>query len=347
MRQRIVGALIVLLINNGCKEKVNFELPGFSTVEERELVAMEISGSLNRAFDLLAVSDLLIVSDPDTAYHFKTFDIATGRMIGQFAKIGDGPCEFRFPSSLQRLMNEGGKVGVNNRNSFKYAEITLSNNADSLSWVCEEFEGKFDFNYQRFVRFAEDKFVGMGLFDNRYAISSPPNNEITDSFGSYPFEDQSQKIDYQILAMAYQGDLLVHPSLPWVLATTFDGYNFDILKFEGSGKLADLIQKHFWPAIFEGENGSIIQAIMKPENRIGCLSAGVSEKYIYVLFSGKTLDNGGNESKTVLVFDWDGNPIKAIELDKPLRLITVSEDDKYLFGYYDDGRANIYRADLR
>jgi hypothetical protein len=331
----------------GCKEKVDFEKTEFSIVEKKNLEIMDLGRSVNRAFDLLAVSDFLIVSDPDNAYHFKTFDMATGRMIGQFGKIGDGPCEFRFPSSLQRLINEDGKVGINNRHSFRYGEIKLSNDADSLTWACEELEGKFDFNYQRFVRFAEDKFVGTGLFDKRYSVSSLPNHEITDSFGSYPFVDQSQKIDYQILAMAYQGDLILHPSLPWVLSTTFDGYNFDILKFEGSGKLADLIQKHFWPALFEGENGSIIQATMKPENRIGCLSAGVSEKHIYLLFSGKTVDEGGNESKTVLVFDWDGNPIKAIELDKPLRLITVSQDDKFLFGYYDDGKANIYRAVLR
>jgi hypothetical protein len=52
-------------------------------------------------------------------------------------------------------------------------------------------------------------------------------------------------------------------------------------------------------------------------------------------------------SKTVLVYDWEGNPIKVLELDQELNLISVSQNDDYLVGYVDDGQANLYKYKLK
>jgi hypothetical protein len=44
-------------------------------------------------------------------------------------------------------------------------------------------------------------------------------------------------------------------------------------------------------------------------------------------------------SKTVLVYDWEGKPVKVLELDQELELIAISQDDKTLIGYVDEGQA--------
>jgi hypothetical protein len=86
---------------------------------------------------------------------------------------------------------------------------------------------------------------------------------------------------------------------------------------------------------------------MESDNKYGCLSTSVSDEFIYILFSGKTMKENAMYSKTVLVYDWEGNPIKVLELDQELNLISVSQNDDYLVGYADDGQANLYKYRLK
>ncbi len=49
----------------------------------------------------------------------------------------------------------------------------------------------------------------------------------------------------------------------------------------------------------------------------------------------------------VLVYDWEGNPVNMLELDQEINMLAVNEDDNYLIGYLDDGKANLFRFDLK
>jgi hypothetical protein len=86
---------------------------------------------------------------------------------------------------------------------------------------------------------------------------------------------------------------------------------------------------------------------MESDNKYGCLSTSVSDNFIYILFSGKTMKENALYSNTVLVYDWEGNPIKVLELDQQLNLISVSQNDEYLVGSVDDGQANLYKYKLK
>lgn len=347
MKSRLFFLLIPILFG-GCSGERTFQFNELKKTETREVELLPIGDEITRAFDLFILDGSLIISDPDQDFHFKVFDLESHELIGKFGKIGDGPCEIKFPSSIQRLAGEKNRVGVNNRKSFSYLEFQLDKVMGSVQDTCFPLDGKFDFNYQKFVRISEDKIVGTGLFKNRFAISNTRDNEILRLMGSYPFRSEMQEFGHETLAMAYQGDLLVHPSKPWVVSTAMSSFNFDILKFNEIGDLnqVQIIEKHFWPPLFEGGSGNLIQARMKLDNKSGCLSTTVSKKFIYILFSGKTAKEKGNESEKILVYDWDGNLQKTIVVNSVLNLIAVSENDEFLIGYLDNGKSNIFKIDL-
>ena len=70
------------------------------------------------------------------------------------------------------------------------------------------------------------------------------------------------------------------------------------------------------------------------KTRYAFINAAVTDNYIYVLYSGK-LSNTKNSyfGSYIFVYDWDGNPIKKIILDREALSLTVSKNDKDIYIY--------------
>lgn len=64
-------------------------------------------------------------------------------------------------------------------------------------------------------------------------------------------------------------------------------------------------------------------------NEIFCPDA--TSKYVYALYSDKKMYENNRKSDTVLVFDWDGNPIKKYSLDTDAYYIAVDSTQQSLF----------------
>ncbi|SIT14379.1 BF3164 family lipoprotein [Belliella pelovolcani] len=343
--------LIAILLS--CKENTKedisiFELSEFETVEKLKAEYMSIASThINRAYDLLILNDNLIVSDPNSEKHFKIIGLSNEAFLGSFGRIGNGPCEIQFPASIQILNESSSVIGVNNRKNFGYREIFLDENQfNSMKDSCLKDYGKFDYNYQKIIKLDEKNLVGTGLFEQRFALSSIDNGSIISEFGKYPFEEELSQYDHNVLAMAYQGEIIKHPKKPLFISTSINSFNFDIIALNTDNSLSVIAQKHYWSPLFNGVSGNAIQATMTSDNKKGCLSTTVTEKYIYILYSGKSRKEGGVDSNTILVYDWEGKPVKLIKSDKNLNLIAADAKGKYLIGYHDDGQPNLFKITL-
>jgi hypothetical protein len=82
---------------------------------------------------------------------------------------------------------------------------------------------------------------------------------------------------------------------------------------------------------FRVENG---QAAFEKDNDNGYCDVAVTKKYIYCLFSGRSVDEYGGQAlkaNNIFVFDWELNPVTSYLLDCDVQAIAVSEDDSYLY----------------
>ncbi|MBA7556081.1 hypothetical protein ES705_48779 [subsurface metagenome] len=70
------------------------------------------------------------------------------------------------------------------------------------------------------------------------------------------------------------------------------------------------------------------------KTRKAFVSGTVSDNYIYILYSGCLRDEENwSYGQSIYIYDWEGNPVKKIILDRSVYTIGVSEDDSRLYSY--------------
>lgn len=302
---------------------------------------LSVSDSIGFSADLLFVNNFLVVSEYEGLDYLKIIDINSDRVVKKFGKIGEGPCELKLHSNIQKVGSTS--IGVFVRPDFNFIEFNLEN-LDSLNCLNETNE--FDFNLQKLVSLDTGLFLGVGLFNGRYVLTNSKDYKIDSVFLDYPFHKELN-ISFEEKAMLFQGDFTIQPHIKRVAFATRSFDALDIFSFEG--KKIKVIKRIFGNKlpVFSSENtGTSFSANLDKSNIWGYLSVSSSNSNIYLLYSGKRTDDNFQKSNIVLVYDWDGNPVRKIELDQEVSGIAVNEIGKYLVGYLDDGRSNFYLFDL-
>src|SRR5690606_2334190 len=103
---------------------------------------------------------------------------------------------------------------------------------------CQELAVKLNVNFQRVVQLDSMAFLGYGLFQGRYALQLMGNDEVIESTIGFPQGENQQEVDYQVLAMAYQGDLLKHPVEKKVVSTSTDAFSLDIIEIKPDNEIS-------------------------------------------------------------------------------------------------------------
>ena len=68
---------------------------------------------------------------------------------------------------------------------------------------------------------------------------------------------------------------------------------------------------------------------------------------MFVLFNGKFVNKPGYNllAKDILVFDWEGNPVRRYSLDKGIMRITVDSHNRKIYGISDSPEYHIVEFD--
>lgn len=309
---------------------------GFGEFKKLESSNLSSSNVINRATNMYLFDSLLFVGDRDSEFHFKIIDIKQDKLISKFGKEGKGPCEVTFPVRLNWLDSDRQLISLYDRQRFKTHTYHLSNIFHGDNVECLSSSTTLNSNFQLVAQIDSFTVLGTGLFKGRYATQTIGENEVKESTIGFPQTADESQIDFQILAMAYQGKFLKHPIENKFVSTSLYSFSFDILEFNENKDINLINQIHHWSPEFIGTSGKTLSATMKEGNKFGCLDVAVSTNFIYILFSGKTNTlEDSRESETVLVYDWNGNPITFLTLDKKIKKIAVSQDDHVLAAFID------------
>lgn len=341
--------LILVILYGSCnpKETIKDPILDFTNTVNLKSKPLQSSDSLFKAETMMLIHDYLMVHDIEIGYVYKIIDVNRDKFLKRFGKIGEGPNELTLPVYINRVGDEGNRVGINEAFKQTFHEYSIDSIITSINDPKRILTTeKFDYDHVRVVNIDSNLFVGYGFNEKPYTLIS--GIKTIENTGSFPFRDQLNKFSPQTLVLAYQPRLFKNPKKPLVLSSATFSFNLDFLKVAENGKLGIYKSLHFWPTDFEDESsGNGASAAIKKENRFGNLSTTVSGEYIYVLYSDKPWEyEFPQKSNRILVYDWEGNPIRILNLDQEVNYIAAHEDDKYLIGYLDDGKANLFRFDL-
>ncbi|NVK53728.1 MAG: hypothetical protein HWD85_12400 [Flavobacteriaceae bacterium] len=352
MKKSFLFSFVILVsLFISCSEKVELRDPLEEFDRSRKLNAIPLSSadSLFRAWNMYLVEDKLLINDDGLDYIYRLIEPVEDRYLGKFGRSGQGPCELSASVFLNRYGSNGENLGIFDASQIRFQSFPVSSLEDSSETAnCEPYLYSINGLVTQYVKLDSIRFLAFSL-DGGQPYNLYRGAENVQSLGAYPFQADFQAVPVMNLALAYQFDFFKNPKNPKTLSTSPYSFNMDVLELNKNGELEISASRHYWPTLFDpSENSSRVSSTILPDAVFGNISTAVSTDKIYVLYNDLPWNNDlFQTSSRILVYDWSLNPVEILDLDQALSRIAVHEDDNYLMGYVDDGKANLFRFDLR
>ena len=180
-------------------------------------------------------------------------------------------------------------------------------------------------------RLNDDMSLGTGPFKGRpFAILDNTADSITTLFGSYPLPEDNLNDSQK--AYACQWNCHYNPDLKRMAAATTCGSFIAFYDLKDMDEPVLIRRKGNILPKFEKSKGGTVKFL--PDNIYGFIDVAGNYHYCVALYWGQTYNDfptglfGGN---ILLIYDWEGQPIKAIRLKHVYRAITIMPDSDIIF----------------
>ena len=176
-------------------------------------------------------------------------------------------------------------------------------------------------------RINDDTSFGTGPFQGHpFAILNNKTDSATTLFGIYPLSEEENLNDTQ-KAYACQWNCHYEPGRKRMAAATTCGSFIAFYDLKDLNEPALVCRKgNILPKFVKAKGGTVK---FLPDNTYGFIDVTGNAHYCVALYWGKRHDDfpkdiyGGN---LLLIYDWNGKPIRAIKLENIYRAITITPD---------------------
>lgn len=345
-----IAFLILSLCLTACSNQSEKDLlQRFKTVKEctHETIVMNDDSFFSSVFQIYVENDRLLAYDYDKKFLFSLTDLKEKTMLAKFIGVGQGPNEIPgMITAVNYLYN--GNFCFFSPNTRKMYFVNYLN-----SYL---FEKTLPFDTEKMmlnVIPVGSNYVALGWFnEGRYLLLDKDGKEMS-CFLDYPHFEGDEQFTNAHKAMAFQGKLIGQPDSKRFFFAASNSHIFEIMEvvdnkgiskvFEYQGELGQFVP--------EGDGQNMEAAAIRKESRSAFVGANCTQKYIYLLYSGNVIademKNGiSGSGKTVFAFDWDGNPVKKLQLDTYVKCIAVTADDQTMYAITNVDDVSLLRFDL-
>jgi hypothetical protein len=167
--------------------------------------------------------------------------------------------------------------------------------------------------------------------------------EIITSAGVLPSKKNENISNFAHL-FAYYGKLTTNQKEKKVAVCTNYAGIFQIYDCKTLTEIQLLKEHSLFLADYDDKNGNFAP---NSKTRWGYLAIDSNDKYVFALYSGlnqvENPDGSFTKSNIIHIFDWNGNPVSQLSLNK--RIMNICVDDSNLYGYSDEDE-DILVADI-
>ena len=316
---------------------------GWDDFEKVELTGRELffDEEIMNPYHLAVRDSFLLTLNQNTEKICHIFNLNTKKKVGERIMMGQGPNDMIHPFFIET------KEAL-----MFYAPMTSSIFRFSL----DEFVKEIPLRPLSKKKLAESYFFGelSLLGDNWIGVSGRPDApcNVFDSegnkvqaLGKYPVGPENyselEKVD------AYNGILATDGKSRVAVCCMFT----DLIDFyDESGHLLKRLHgpERFYTRFVEFNDGRIMGS--RPDGkyyRDAFYSPYGTDTHLFVLFNGKFVNKPGYNllAKDILVFDWEGNPVRRYSLDKGIMRITVDSHNRKIYGISDSPEYHIVEFD--
>ncbi|WP_417941940.1 BF3164 family lipoprotein [Flavobacterium sp. RS13.1] len=186
------------------------------------------------------------------------------------------------------------------------------------------------FSYQ--IAFKDlNTILAVGNRQSKYKIQEIDlkSEKIIAEYGE--FDNISEAISFESFKSANECFILTKPSGKKAVISYRYKDEIEIFNTESHKSIA-IIKG---PEAFEADLDLSANVAYRNKNtRFAFFNGDTTEKFIYLLYSGNSHESEFRDfCNTVYVYDWEGNPVRKIKLNKYVTSLSVAKDDSALYAY--------------
>lgn len=306
------------------------EIFGNKETREVEMLSFEVD-SIRNPYMMEFANNHLFFVDLYQSTFIRVFDWNTRKYKADFARRGVGPDEFLYFTQIASLNN---KLYLWDTNKETVYSTDLTNN-DFCNPVYSAIHIPSDSTLLgafKVLPINDDFFVATGLIKKHRMALVDKEGKVVKTFGDYPKERKDKNYTDIENGFAYQSFMAYQDQKQVLSVGSMNGESiafYDMSNIASPKLIKEFIRS--FPQYKDVSTTDSQSVVFQRDNIDGFIEIKPSSKYCIALFSGVPRteeDNyGGN---LILLFDWDGNPVKAIELSQRYTNMAFNESKREL-----------------
>lgn len=280
--------------------------------------------SLAQILYMQVYKDNLLFKSSDDNNLVQVFNKNTGKYVAGIAPRGRGPGEYPMTVSFFFL---GDTLCVYDRQQLVVNYYDRDFIANKIPFKQIQIEGAN--GYLQIVPYKQG-FITVPTKGNRFIIQ----NETGEQIGKYTHYPNFNAInDSSIVREAlFTGshEIDIKPDHTKLVSATFAGAIIEIFSLNGNKISIDKEIRLLPPTLLKRKDNSYTTS---NESYIGFWNIKTTNDYIYLIFSGKTLQEHKKHrcGDYIYVYDWDGNPIKSYKINGGVYRFAVDENQQKIY----------------
>ena len=279
------------------------------------------------------IRTMALVSDSTLVFVNKQSDVlfqvvdCKSKIWMELGSHGQGPDDFLMPTSLKGYSDN--RFSFWDINRKRYSSVTFSLETSNVLFG-HHFTSDDSFLHYEILPIIGNHFVSSGIYENHRLMVLDEMGRIMKGFGEIPARDvHEENISGNIRSEVYQGKMAVSPSGKKVVHALLRSDIISFYEVTSDGELQLTSENIGSYPEYSYDTGA-----MKLTAPIHHIDVSATEKYVYVLYSGRNYQNLKDRaflSDRVDVYDWNGQLIKHLKLDVDIKLMCVTEDDRKIY----------------
>jgi len=281
--------------------------------------------------DLALVGNRMVALDAMLDPSVHVFDLESLRYVASYGRRGDGPGEFKDPEHIVTGASPSpDEVWILDGFHQRLTRLSLDE-LEAGAVVAPQTLPMEGPNAGSLVRVPDGRwFAGGWITDGRVARFRSDRSYDRTIVG-FPPEAEAPEMT---LRQAYESRVVADPAGDRLAAATLLGGLLEIFDYDGATIVQAAAPDRFPPLWAQGRSrgGRAVMSV-DPETRYGFTDLAATRRFLYGLFSGGRVMQEGTPwaTKDVQVFDWGGEYVKTLYLDRTAEAITVDASDTWLY----------------
>ena len=298
-------------------------------ISKLEGTVMQFNDTIWNPVRINVIDTLLFLGNRSTEYVFDIYNLKNNTKINECLKIGQGPDDFVYPQIVQ---SAGDNVWIYDMQLTKAKEFTVSDLLESNLPVSKNIISLNNMVLRNVAVLSDGAVLASVNSRTRGGFNLyNPAGLLLDSIGDYPELTSGTLSDIEKL-MSFQCRFATN-----LTDRIFLSYSFsDLIEvYDFKGKCINRMHGPHRRQLKMGlrSSGEVTGAAPIKGETYHCYSSPVyAGNEVFVSYFGELSENFEGQNDKIIVFDWNGKPLRMYELDTPIFTFTVDHKNKIIYG---------------